>query len=171
MWEDTGFFEILDVETGEPVQDGEVGELISTSLCNTIAPLVRYRTEDLVRVTREQCACGRTHVRQWPLGRLGDLIIVRGVSVTPGEVWRAVESVPETSAGVFQIVKTGSRMEELKVRVGYDPATAPDLADLRRRLDAAVWAELRLEPSLELMTIGQLLATSATGKIKRVANA
>jgi hypothetical protein len=55
--------------------------------------------------------------------------------------------------------------------VGYDPATAPDLADLRRRLDAAVWAELRLEPSLELMTIGQLLATSATGKIKRVANA
>jgi len=171
MWEDTGFFEILDVETGEPVPDGGVGELVSTSLCNTIAPLVRYRTEDLVRVTREQCACGRTHARQWPLGRLGDLIIVRGVSVTPGEVWRAVESLPETSAGVFQVVKTGSHMEELKIRVGYDPATAPDLADLKRRLEAAVWAELKLEPNLELMTTGQLLATSATGKIKRVANA
>jgi len=171
MWEDTGFFEVLDVETGEPVADGGVGELISTSLCNTIAPLVRYRTEDLVRVTRAQCACGRTHARQWPLGRLGDLIIVRGVSVTPGEVWRAVESVPETSAGVFQIVKTGSRMEELKIRVGYDQATAPDLADLRRRLNTAISAELKIEPNLELMTTGQLLATSATGKIKRVANA
>jgi len=148
-----------------------VGELVSTSLCNTIAPLVRYRTEDLVRVTREQCACGRTHMRQWPLGRLGDLIMVRGVSVTPGEVWRAVESVPETEAGVFQIVKTGSRMEELKVRVGYDPSTTPDLADLRRRLDAAIWAGLKLEPNLELMTTGQLLATSATGKIKRVVSA
>jgi len=171
MWEDTGFFEILDVETGEPVPDGGVGELISTSLCNTIAPLVRYRTEDLVRVTREQCACGRTHARQWPLGRLGDLIMVRGVSVTPGEIWRAVESVPETSAGVFQVVKTGSRMAELRIRVGYDPATTPDLADLKRRLEAAIWAELKLEPNLELMTTGQLLATSPTGKIKRVVNA
>jgi hypothetical protein len=62
-------------------------------------------------------------------------------------------------------------MEELKVRVGYDPATAPDLADLRRRLDAAIWAELKLEPDVELMTTGELLATSATGKIKRVVNA
>jgi phenylacetate-coenzyme A ligase PaaK-like adenylate-forming protein len=97
--------------------------------------------------------------------------MVRGVSVTPGEVWRAVESVPETEAGVFQIVKTGNRMEELKVRVGYDPATAPDLADLKRRLDEAIWAELKLEPDVELMTTGELLATSATGKIKRVVNA
>jgi hypothetical protein len=62
-------------------------------------------------------------------------------------------------------------MEELKIRIGYDPATTSDLADLKRRLDAAIWAELKLEPNLELMTTGQLLATSATGKIKRVVHA
>ena len=72
---------------------------------------------------------------------------------------------------MFQIVKTGSRMEELKVRVGYDPATAPDLADLSAGSTRPIWAELKLEPNLELMTTGQLLATSATGKIKRVVNA
>ena len=117
MWEDTGFFEVLDVETGEPVADGGVGELISTSLCNTIAPLVRYRTEDLVRMYAPGAVCLRAHPRAPVAARpVGDLIIVRGVSVTPGEVWRAVESVPENSAGVFQIVKTGSRMEELKIR-------------------------------------------------------
>jgi phenylacetate-CoA ligase len=171
MWEDTGFFEVLDVETGAPVEDGGVGELISTSLCNTIAPLVRYRTEDLVRVTRERCACGRTHVRQWPVGRLGDLMVVRGVSVTPSEVWRALESVPETAAGVFQIVKTGTRMESLTIRVGYDADQAPDLADLRARVSAAIWAQLAIEADLELMTTGQLLARSTTGKIQRVVKA
>src|SRR5262249_34687028 len=116
MWEDTGFFEVLDVETGEPVEDGGAGERISTALWNTIAPLIRYRTEDLIRVTRARCRCGRTHVRQWPLGRLGDLMIVRNVSVTPSEVWRALEAVPETSSGVFQIVKTGTRMDQLTIR-------------------------------------------------------
>jgi len=171
MWEDTGFFEVLDVETGQPVEDGGVGELISTSLCNTIAPLARYRTEDLVRVTREPCACGRTHLRQWPVGRLGDLMVVRGVSVTPSEVWRALETVPETSAGVFQIVKTGTRMERLTIRVGYDADQAADLADLRARVGAAIWAQLAIEADLELMTTGQLLARSTTGKIQRVVKA
>lgn len=171
MWEDTGFFEVLDVETGRPVEDGGVGELISTSLCNSIAPLARYRTEDLVRVTREPCACGRTHMRQWPLGRLGDLMVVRGVSVTPGEVWRALETVPETSAGVFQIVKTGTRMEQLKIRVGYDTDQATDLAGLRARVGAAIWTRLAIEADLELLTTGELLARSTTGKIQRVVKA
>jgi len=171
MWEDTGFFEVLGVEDGEPVADGEVGELISTSLCNPVAPLVRYRTEDLVRVTREACRCGRTHTRQWPVGRLGDLMIVRGVSVTPAEVWRVLESVPETAAGVFQMVKTGTRVDSLTIRVGYDAQQAPDLRDLRDRVGAALWAALSVEADLELWTTDELLATSTTGKIQRVVKA
>jgi len=105
------------------------------------------------------------------VGRLGDLMVVRGVSVTPSEVWRALETVPETSAGVFQIVKTGTRMERLTIRVGYDADQAADLADLRARVGAAIWAQLAIEADLELMTTGQLLARSTTGKIQRVVKA
>jgi phenylacetate-CoA ligase len=132
---------------------------------------MRYRTEDLVRVTRQACRCGRTHARQWPVGRLGDLMIVRGVSVTPSEVWRALESVPETAAGVFQIVKTGTHADRLTIRVGYDAAQAPDLGDLRDRVGAAIWAALSIEADLELWTTDALLATSTTGKIQRVVKA
>ncbi|MBC2592350.1 phenylacetate--CoA ligase family protein [Rhodococcus aetherivorans] len=171
MWEDTGFFEVLDVETGEPVADGGIGELISTSLCNSIAPLVRYRTEDLVRVTRERCACGRTHMRQWPLGRLGDLMMVRGKPVTVSDIWGAVESVPETAAGVFQVVRTASQMDSLTIRVGYSPDTSSALDDMTDRVGKAVWSALGVETNLELMPIDQLLATSATGKIQRVVKA
>jgi phenylacetate-CoA ligase len=110
-------------------------------------------------------------MRQWPLGRLGDLMVVRGVSVTPSEVWRALETVPETSTGVFQIVKTGTRMEHLKIRVGYDADQATDPADLRARVGAAIWTRLAVEADLELMTTGQLLARSTTGKIQRVVKA
>ena len=55
-----------------PVGDGERGELVSTTLLDKIAPLIRYRSDDLVRITRATCACGRTHGRVWPLGRKGD---------------------------------------------------------------------------------------------------
>jgi phenylacetate-CoA ligase len=110
-------------------------------------------------------------MRQWPLGRLGDLMVVRGVSVTPSEVWRALETVPETSAGVFQIVKTGTHMEQLKIRVGYDADQAPDLVGLRARIGAAIWTRLAIEADLELLTTGELLARSTTGKIQRVVKA
>lgn len=168
MWEDTGFFEVLDVETGAPVEDGGIGELISTSLCNSIAPLVRYRTEDLVRITRERCTCGRTHARQWPLGRLGDLMVVRGTPVTVSDIWGAIESVPETSAGVFQVVRTGAQMDSLKIRVGYSSDTSSTLNDMTDRVSKALWSALDVETNLELLPIDELLATSATGKIQRV---
>lgn len=171
MWEDTGFFEVLDVDTGEPVADGGIGELVSTSLCNTIAPLVRFRTEDLIRVTRERCACGRTHMRQWPLGRLGDLMVVRGAPVTVSDIWGAVESVPETSAGVFQVVRTGSRMDSLTIRVGYAPETSSTVDDMTGRVSKALSSALGVETDLELMPIDDILATSATGKIQRVVKA
>jgi phenylacetate-CoA ligase len=86
-------------------------------------------------------------------------------------VWRALETVPETAAGVFQIVKTGTRMDALTIRVGYDAGQATDLADLRARVSAAVWGELSIEADLELRTTDELLATSTTGKIQRVVKA
>lgn len=110
-------------------------------------------------------------MRQWPLGRLGDLMVVRGTPVTLSDIWRAVESVPETSAGVFQVVRTASHMDSLTVRVGYSPDTASTVDDMTGRVAKALSSALGVETDLVLMPADEILATSATGKIQRVVKA
>src|SRR5439155_20755565 len=138
VWEDTALIEVLDPETGVPVGDGERGELVSTTLVNLVSPLVRYRSDDLVRFTREPCACGRTHGRVWPLGRKSDEVVVDGRSILPTDVWPAIESVAETSAGLFQVVRPERELATLRLRVGYARLTT----GLRDRVADAVHAEL-----------------------------
>ena len=63
FWEDCYLVEIIDPETGEPVPDGEIGELVLTTLDREMMPLLRYRTRDLTRILPGECPCGRTHLR------------------------------------------------------------------------------------------------------------
>jgi phenylacetate-CoA ligase len=169
FWEDTAYVEHLDPEGATPVGDGERGELVSTTLIDKIAPLIRYRSDDLVRVTRERCACGRTHGRLWPLGRKGDEVVVDGRSVLPGDVWAAVEGVPETSAGLFQVIRAGREVDRLRLRVGYASEGRKGLADLRTRITDAVSAAVGVEPEVELVENEVLLRQGPPHKIPRVA--
>lgn len=168
FWEDCALVETLDPEGVEPVGDGQRGELVSTTLVDKIAPLIRYRSDDLVRVSREPCPCGRTHGRVWPLGRKGDEIVVRGVSVLPGDVWPAVEMVDETSAALFQIVRTGREMDHLRLRVGYASEGPRGLDDLRTRVTESVAAAIGFEPEIELVENEVLLRQGPPHKIPRV---
>ena len=113
--------ECLDPEGDEPVADGEPGELVATTLFNRVWPLVRYRSDDIVRVTRDACACGRTHARVWPIGRKGDEVVVDGRPVLPLDVWDAVESAPGAGLGLFQVVRPAREVDVLRLRVGYRP--------------------------------------------------
>ena len=171
FWEDTAYIEHLDPDGAAPVGDGERGELVSTTLIDKIAPLIRYRSDDLVRVTRERCACGRTHGRLWPLGRKGDEVVVDGRSVLPGDVWAAVEGVPETSAGLFQVIRAGREVDRLRLRVGYASEGSKGLADLRTRVTDAVSAAVGVEPEVELVENEVLLRQGPPHKIPRVAKA
>lgn len=168
FWEDCALVEVLDPDGTDPVPDGERGELVATTLVDKIAPLVRYRSDDLVRVTREPCACGRTHGRVWPLGRKGDEVLVAGRSVLPGDLWGAIEDVPETSAGLFQVVRTGREVDVLRLRVGYAREGAKGLADLRRRVTESVAAAVGVEPEVELVEHVVLLRQGPPHKIPRV---
>ena len=86
-WEDHFLFEVIDPKTLEPVADGEPGELVITTLTKEALPMVRYRSRDITRLTREPCACGRTHVRIMRVtGRDDDMLIIRGVNVFPSQV-------------------------------------------------------------------------------------
>jgi phenylacetate-CoA ligase len=164
VWEDTALIEVLDPDGDEPVADGERGELVSTTLMNLVSPLVRYRSDDLVRFTREPCACGRTHGRVWPLGRKSDEVVVDGRSVLPLDVWPAIEDVPETAAGLFQVVRPQRELGRLRLRVGY-ARVGPGL---QGRVEDAVEAHLGLRPDVELVEQEVLLRQGPPHKIPRV---
>ena len=167
MWEDCAYIETLDPEGTKPVADGERGELVSTTLVDKVAPLLRYRSEDLVRVSREQCGCGRTHGRVWPLGRKGDELLVDGVSVLPGDVWGAVESVDETN-GLFQMIRPAREVDVLQLRVGYSTEGPGGLPALRARIEDAVEEAVGIRPQIDLVERDVLLRQGPPHKIPRV---
>jgi phenylacetate-CoA ligase len=85
--EDHFYAEVIDPDTGEVLPEGTEGELVFTSLDKEAFPLLRYRTRDLVVLKREQCSCGRTHIKMCkPKGRSDDMMIIRGVNVFPSQI-------------------------------------------------------------------------------------
>ena len=87
LWEDHFIAEIVDPATGEPVPEGELGELVLTNLTKEGSPLIRYRTRDLTSIDTRPCKCGRTHARlQRFAGRSDDMLIIRGVNVFPQQI-------------------------------------------------------------------------------------
>ncbi|WP_284012184.1 phenylacetate--CoA ligase PaaK [Halobaculum litoreum] len=87
IWEDHFHPEVVDPGTGEPLPEGEEGELVLTTLTKEAVPVLRYRTGDLTTLTTERCECGRTMVRMDNVtGRADDLIIVRGVNLYPSQI-------------------------------------------------------------------------------------
>jgi phenylacetate-CoA ligase len=162
VWEDTVLVEAVDT-------DGDRSELVATSLFNRVAPLVRYRSDDIVRLSTETCACGRTHARMWPIGRKSDEIVVQGRSVLPIDIWEAVETVDACALGLFQVVRTAREVDRLRLRVGY--AGAPRLESVHDDVCGAVLAATGIVPDVELVPNASLLRLGPPHKIPRVARA
>jgi len=165
-WEDEVLVEHIDPETGLPVEDGTLGELVATPLQNFIDPLIRFRSEDLVWLTREKCPSGRTHARYMVKGRTGDQIVVGGKPLLPITIWPTVESQIESKAGLFQIVRPPAPEDFLRLRVGY--AGNPDLASLEERLKEEIRKQLGVESQLELVPNDDLLKLGPPHKIPRI---
>ncbi|HZK16460.1 MAG TPA: AMP-binding protein, partial [Solirubrobacterales bacterium] len=103
--EDSVICEVLDLESGEPVAPGEVGELVFTDVVTKGAPLLRYKVNDLTRVDEQRCACGRTLARipDGILGRADDMLTVRAANVYPSAIDEIVKSF-EQVRGEYQVV-------------------------------------------------------------------
>jgi phenylacetate-CoA ligase len=143
--------------------------MVVTSLRDRVAPLVRFRSDDLVHLSRERCGCGRTHGRIWPLARKSDEVVVDGRSIVPTDVWAAVESVAATSAGFFQMIRPAREVDRLRLRVGFhSPLTEPE-ATVRSAVASAVFAAVGVEPDIELVPNDELLKLGPPQKIPRVA--
>ncbi|EMF00713.1 phenylacetate--CoA ligase [Streptomyces mobaraensis NBRC 13819 = DSM 40847] len=124
LWEDHFYPEIVDPVTGEPLPDGEPGELVLTSLTKEAMPVVRYRTRDLTRLLPGTARVFRRMERI--TGRSDDLIIVRGVNLFPGQIEAVLLRVPGV-APHFQLRLTREgRMDRLTVRAEARPGATPE---------------------------------------------
>ncbi len=93
-WDDYIYIEIIDPKTGEPVPDGEPGEIVITTLVKEGAPLLRFRTHDMSRIIPEPCSCGRSYPRIDIIqGRSDDMFKVHGVNMFPGQVEEILQQV------------------------------------------------------------------------------
>jgi phenylacetate-CoA ligase len=110
--------EVVDPESTKPVADGGVGELVLTNLGRVASPLIRYRTGDLVRLTRGRCACGRWFARAdgGILGRIDDMMIIRGNNVFPSTIEGIVREFEEIAEFRLEVDETKS-MTELRILV------------------------------------------------------
>ncbi len=99
MWDDYIYFEIVNPKTGEVLPDGEIGELVITTLKKQGAPLIRYRTHDLTRVITGDCPCGSKYPRiDTILGRTDDMVKVKGVNIFPSQIDEMLSGIPGASS-------------------------------------------------------------------------
>jgi phenylacetate-CoA ligase len=118
IFEDHFLFEILDPETGEPVPDGEDGELVITTVSKEAMPIIRYRTHDITHVIAEPCACGRSLRRIARISRRSDdMLIIRGVNVFPTQIEASLLKVEKTLPHYQIIVRRERDMDEMEVRI------------------------------------------------------
>jgi phenylacetate-CoA ligase len=130
VWEDHFYPEIVDPERGTPLPDGEIGELVFTSLTKQALPIVRYRTRDLTRLLPGTARSMRRMEKV--TGRSDDMMIVRGVNLFPTQIEEMLLRVEGLSPHFVCVLTRPDRMDELTVRVEARPAAAG--SDDRHRL-------------------------------------
>ena len=168
LWEDNFILEIINPATGEPLPDGETGELVLTTLKREAMPIIRYRTRDITSIITEPCECGRTHRRLNRItGRSDDMLIIRGTNIFPQQIERVLMSFPQVGRN-YVIVIEGLDDMTIKVELsaaGFD-GQVEHLAALQTQMIEKLKAETWVKPKVELLAPGALPV--AEGKAKRV---
>ncbi|MCX8033887.1 MAG: phenylacetate--CoA ligase [Thermodesulfovibrio sp.] len=168
IWEDNFLMEIINPDTGEPLPDGEIGELVLTTLNREAMPLVRYRTRDLTRIISESCKCGRTHKRiSRILGRSDDMFIVKGVNIFPQQIEQVLMSIKGVAQN-YQIVLES--YDEMTVKVEIDrelfDGRIEKLVRMKEEIVDKIRSTTMVKPKVELLEPGTLPISE--GKAKRV---
>ena len=170
FWEDYYIVEIVDPETLEPVPDGEIGELILTSIRREAMPLLRYRTRDLTRVLGRGCPCGRNHVRLDRMkGRSDDMMVLRGVNIFPIQIEKILMQFKELASNYLITLTTDENNDNMTVEVELEDLFTDDyqrLIQLQKDVKRALKDEILLTPHVKLVPKGTLPVSE--GKAVRV---
>ena len=170
--EDHFYAEIIDPETGEVLPEGSEGELVFTSLDKEAFPLIRYRTRDLVVLKREQCVCGRTHIKMCkPKGRSDDMMIIRGVNVFPSQIETVLLKMGYTPNYQILVDRIGSEDTfDINVELSEEQfkkyREESDLDAARKSLQQAMVAMLGIRPKMHLLPPKSIVRSE--GKAVRV---
>ena len=171
IWEDYFIVEIIDPVTLEPVPDGQLGELVLTTINREAMPLLRYRTRDLTRILPGECACGRHHRRLARLqGRSDDMMILKGVNIFPIQIEKILLKFKELSTDYLITLETrdGNDMMTVEVELaGMFTDDFPRLQQLERTITRLLKDEILITPKVRLVPKGTL-ATSDEKKAVRV---
>lgn len=170
LWEDCYLVEIINPETGEPVPDGEIGELVLTTLDREMMPLIRYRTRDLTRILPDTCPCGRTHLRIDRIkGRSDDMFIIKGVNIFPMQVEKVLVQFPELGSNYLITLETISNQDEMIVEVELSDLSTDNYIELekvRKAISRRLKDEILVTPKVKLVKKGSL--PQSEGKAVRV---
>ena len=168
--EDNFIAEIIDPETGEVLPEGEVGELVFTSITKEAFPLLRYRTRDLCVLSRKKCSCGRTLVKMAkPMGRSDDLMIIRGVNVFPSQIETVLIAEGYAPNYIIEVDRINNS-DTLDIVVEMKPEQfsdkVKDMQDQERALALAIKTMLGINPKVHLVSPKSI--TRSEGKAVRV---
>ena len=170
IWEDCFIVEIINPDTLEPVPDGEIGELVLTTLDREAMPLLRYRSRDLTRFLPGECPCRRTHRRLDRIkGRSDDMFIVKGVNIFPMQVEKILMQFKELGTNYLITIETKNNNDEMSVEVELGDLFTDDfskLQSLTREITRQLKDEILLTPKVKLVDKGSLPQTE--GKAVRV---
>ena len=170
IWEDYYIVEIVDPQTLEPVPDGEVGELVLTTINREAMPLLRYRTRDLTRILPGECPCGRHHKRLDRMkGRSDDMMILKGVNIFPMQVEKILVQFPELGSNYLITLETVNNQDEMIVEVELSDLSTDnyiELEKIRRDIIRQLKDEILVTPKVKLVKKGSL--PQSEGKAVRV---
>ena len=170
IWEDYYIVEIIDPDTLEPVPEGEVGELVLTTINREGMPLLRYRTRDLTRVLPGECPCGRHHKRLDRMkGRSDDMIILKGVNIFPIQIETILMQFKELTTNYLITLETKDSNDEMIIEVELEKLFTDDYARLQvltKNITRLLKDEILVTPHVKLVPKGTL--PQSEGKAVRV---
>jgi len=143
IFEDHFLAEIIDPKTGEPVPEGERGELVITTLTKQALPIIRYRTGDITSIIKEPCKCGRTHARMESIvGRADDMLIVNGVNIYPSQVEHVIANAEGVTLNYQIIADKKGHLDKLEIQVEVSDDIMTDSVGEMERIKKEIQASL-----------------------------
>ena len=159
IWEDYYIVEIVDPVTLEPVPEGEVGELVLTTINREAMPLLRYRTRDLTRILPGDCPCGRHHKRLDRMkGRSDDMMILKGVNIFPIQIENILLQFKELGNEYLITLTNLDANDEMTVEVELNDFTDDYgfLQNLTKEITRQLKDEILITPRVKLLPKGSL---------------
>jgi phenylacetate-CoA ligase len=166
LTEDHHLLEVLDLNSLEPVAEGEKGEMVLTTLKKRARPMIRFRTGDIVTVKKERCPCGRTHARINIHGRVDDMLIITGVNVFPSDIEKVVRDMNELTGEYRIVVYREAHLDKFDIEVESRQGIGADEASLAEAVRGRIKSQLGISPRVKILPENTL--QRATHKAVRV---